>query len=167
MSKSIKLKNNTFWDSSSIIHKTNGNFNRRILSKYLPSNQSGTASYNTRFLQLGYINCSLSQNYGWTNITLLISSSFYGVQHWSTHLLTLAQSQYVKANYLKLGGNNREFYYKIDTANSRIYFYASCTGGNGFGNWNTKLLNDLNCEWVNEIITNVNKTDDWVEILAV
>ena len=137
------------------------------VSKYLPSEFGYGAAYSTNFLQLGYIKCELIEWDKWANITLLVSSTFYGVQHWSTHLVTLGQAKYVQANYLKVGGNGRQFYYKIDETNKRIYLYAKVTGGNGFGNWNTVLLNNINCDWVKDIIYNVSKEDTWVEINAV
>lgn len=167
MSKSIKLKDNNYWDSSSVIHATNGYCHQTSLNQYLPSKYSGSAMYTTQFLQLGYINCDLLEYTNWTNITLLISSTFYGVQHWSTHLLTLAQAKYIQANYLKLGGNDRNFYYKVDETNKRIYLYAKCTGGNAFGNWNTTLLNHISSGWIPEMVCNVAQEDSWVEISAV
>jgi hypothetical protein len=133
------------------------NLNDKIqqVNKYLPGSHTSGPFYTTNYLQLGYIKCDLVEWADWSNITLLISSSFYGIQHWSTHLLTLAQANYVKASLLKVGGHDRTFFYKKDETNKRIYLYASCWGGNGYGDWNTTLQNNINCEWVEEVVYDV------------
>lgn len=164
MSKSIKFKNNNYLDSSGIMHSTGGSYNRQTLKSFLPQGSTDSAFYSTQYLQLGYIDCSLVEYSEWSNLTLLISSVFYGVQHWSTHLLTLAQADYIKAFYLKVGGNDRKFYYKKDTTNKRIYIYAYVTGGNGFGNWVVSLLSKWQCYWTTEIKHNITYESSWVEI---
>lgn len=128
MSKSLKFKNNNYLDSSGIMHNTGGTYSRGTLKSFLPQGSTASAFYSTQYLQLGYVSCELAETNSWSNLTLLISSAFYGVQHWSTHLLTLAQASNVKGSYLKLGGNDRKFYYKKDTSNKRIYIYALCNG---------------------------------------
>lgn len=167
MSKSIKLKDDNYWDSGSIIHNANGVYSKISLKEFLPKGTQETSSYSTHYMKLGYINCDLLTANNWSNLTLLFSSTFYGVQHWSTHLLTLAQANTIKANYIKIGGNDRKFFYKKDATNKRIYIYVYVDGGNGFGNWIITLLSQWQCSWVTDRGFNVTKEDSWVEISAV
>ena len=135
------------------------------INKYLPGSYEPGPMYATNYLQLGYIECALVEWADWSNISLIVSSSFYGLQHWSTHLLTLAQANYIKANHIKVGGDDRSFFYKKDETNKRIYIYASCVGGNGFGNWNTTLQNNMYCQWVEEVVYNVEyDANTWITI---
>lgn len=165
MSKTIKLKDDTYIDSSGIMHICEGMpYARATLKDYLPKVNMGSPLYTTHYMQLGYINCTLRQDAHWSNLTLCINGSFYGVQHWSTHILTIAQASNVKANAIKVGGDGRSFFYKVDSTNSRIYIYAGVWGGNGFGYWATSVLNRLCCSWVSEVVHNVEYEDTWVAI---
>lgn len=167
MSKSIKLKDDNYWDSRSIIHNISGAYSKVSLKEFLPAGSTKSPFYTTHYMKLGYISCALEGSSDWSNLTLLFSSTFYEAQHWSTHLLTLAQAKNIEANYIKIGGNNRNFFYKKDDTNKRIYIYAYVDGGNGFGNWIITLLSQWQCRWVTEIEFNVTKEDSWVEISAV
>lgn len=95
----------------------------------------------THILQLGYWNCT----YKWDRATLLISSSFWGNQHGSADIIHISQDTNTNSattvqctlcrTKLHIKGTDREFYYKIDNTNKRIYLYAKVIGGNGYGKW--------------------------------
>lgn len=164
MAKSIKFKNNHFLDTSGIIHSSNGAYGRFTIDKMLPVVSGQGPFYSTQYMQLGYISCDLSEQSNWSDIVLMVSSSFYGVQHWSNHIITIGQANSIKAGYMYLSGNSRNFYLKKDTTNKRIYLYAYVNGGNGFGTWSVNVLNKLSCNWTTEFVFNVNKEDSWEKI---
>ena len=154
-------------DSTLISHNTGGTYNIQMLSNYLPKGSAASAFYSSNYLQLGYISCNLSQENSWGALCLSIMNTFYGVQHWSSNIISLAVAHTVKPSQLYLGGDSRTFYYKIDTTNKRVYLYAYCTGGNGFGNWVISVINRWQCYWTTEIVHGVTREDSWQTINAV
>lgn len=143
------------------------NNNTSELNRYTPGDVSGSTFYtngDTHYMKLGYIKCTLSVNDAYSNISLLISSAFYGIQHWSTDVVTIAQAQYVDSFSQRLGGNERQFYYSIDTTNKRINLYVAVWGGNGFGTWNVTVLNDMRATWVDEREFNLTKGSTWLQV---
>lgn len=166
MGKKIKFANETYLDSSGIMHDRSGKHATRSLDAFLPKGSTQSSLYTTQYMQLGYFECSMVQYEGWSNLTLLVSSAFYGNQHWSTHLLTIAQAEDISANYVRVGGTSRQFFYKADTANKRVYLYVRVTGGNGFGNWSTTILNEWQCYWHLEVIQNIEYDSSWIQITS-
>lgn len=165
MSKSIKFNGDTYLDSEGVNHSTRAEmYSRKKLSDLLPTGSNQSSLYSTNYLQLGYFECSGVAYTGWSTITLLISSTFYGVQHWSSHLVTIAQAGNIEASQIRIAGTSREIFYKNDSTNKRVYVYARCTGGNGFGHWSIAPLNIWNCNWVTEIVQNINYEDSWIQI---
>lgn len=165
MGKSIKFTNDIYLNSQGVIHETGGTRNTKVpLNKLLTHGSNSSSLYSTQYLQLGYFECSLVEYDGWSTLTLLISSTFYGIQHWSTHVITIAQAGSVNANLIRAAGTTREFYYKIDSTNKRVYLYARCTGGNGFGHWVVSPLTIWNCNWVTEVVQNVDYDNTWTQI---
>lgn len=166
MSRSLKFKNNNYLDSSGIVDTGHGvgNYNRIKLSDF-KGRFAGTPFYTTHYIELGYLNISNKQDAHWSYFTLLVNSTFYGVQHCSGNIISLYTAQIVRGYNIKIGGNyNRQFYYWNDTSTNRLYLYAYCDGGNGFGYWGTKILDIYNCGWVPTFVANVTKTDAWVSI---
>lgn len=165
MAKSVKFTNDTYLNSEGVIHENGGTRNtKQPLKKLLPTGSNASNLYSTQYLQLGYFECSLVEYDGWSTVTLLVSSTFYGIQHWSTHMVTISQAGPVGAHQIRTAGNTREFYYKIDSTNKRVYLYARCTGGNGFGHWVVAPLTVWNCNWVTEVVQNVAYASSWVQI---
>ena len=108
----------------------------------------------THILKLGYFTCT--KNYD--NLILLITSSFYGAQHGSSDIITVYQdSNTGKAalgiNRIRLG-SSREFYYKIDDANSRVWLYVQVKGGNSYGRWNISIVQQSQTSWTTELAKN-------------
>ena len=166
MSKNFRFKNDLFLDSSGVVDSGHGvgNYNNIKLSD-LKGRYYGTDFYTTHYIELGYLNISNKQDAHWSFFTLLVNSTFYGTQHCSGNILSVYTAKDVKAYNTKLGGNfSRTFYYWNDTSTNRLYLYAYCDGGNGFGYWGTKILDILNCKWVPTFVTGVTKTDAWVTI---
>ena len=167
MSKSIKLKNDTYWESGGIIHKNGGVFSHRPLKEYLPYPANGNVFYGaTHYMYLGYITAYVDNNHGYASLTLLISSNFYGNQHYSTYIVSFAITTSVNAGGIKIMGNNttEKLYFKVDSANNKIHIYAYVNGGNSYGAWNTTLLNQFNCVWNNQRAYDLTKEDSWQEI---
>lgn len=152
-----------------IVSITNGlGYNKTPLKTFLPNNLSSGGTYGaTQYMKIGYINCDLAINQNKSNISILVSSCFYDTQHWSTHILTIGQASSIKGNKLKLGGNDRTFYYLKDTTNKRINIYAYCSGGNGYGDWCTQVIGKFGCDFVQEFAYNITYSSTWTEITAV
>lgn len=112
-------------------------------------------STDTHILQLGYMQCTSSYD----NLTLLISSSFYGAQHGSTDIINIYQDRnaddnvHPVVNRVRMG-SSRDFYYTIDNTNKRLYIYAKVTGGNSYGRWLVSTLQIMNASWVTELKKN-------------
>lgn len=115
---------------------------------------SNNTDVDTHILKLGYFTCTKVYD----NLVLLITSSFYGAQHGSSDIITAYQdsnggSIHLVINRIRLG-SSREFYYKIDEANSRIWLYAYVKGGNSYGQWNISTIQQCNTQWNNDLVKN-------------
>lgn len=125
-------------------------------------------SSDTHILKLGYWNCTDSYD----NLTLLVSSSFWGNQHGSTDIITLRQdlndnsggSVKCSCNRVILMNSNRIFYYNIDQTNRRVYLYVYVTGGNSYGKWNTSVLQSSGGSWISEFAKNQPNQSSFVTI---
>lgn len=125
-------------------------------------------SSDTHILKLGYWNCTGSYD----NLTLLVSSSFWGNQHGSTDIITLRQdlndnsgiSVKCSCNRVKLMDSNRIFYYNIDQTNRRVYLYVYVIGGNSYGKWNTSVLQSNGGSWISEFAGNQPNQSSFVTI---
>lgn len=132
------------------------------------SNIGRYGSSDTHILKLGYWNCTGSYD----NLTLLVSSSFWGNQHGSTDIITLRQdlndnsgdSVKCSCNRVKLMSSDRTFYYNIDQTNRRVYLYVYVTGGNSYGKWNTSVLQSDGGSWVSEFAANQPNQSSFVTI---
>lgn len=120
----------------------------------------------THYMQLGYLQCHFDNGNGWQSCTVLVSSNFYGNQHFSAGFLNMNVSTNINCKWLSIvrSHSNEKLYYYADTTNSRLYIYAYVEGGNSFGNWNTVSLNANYCTWVQEFKWNVAAGTSWVAI---
>lgn len=119
----------------------------------------------THILQLGYWNCTGAYD----RATLLISSSFWGNQHGSADIIHISQDTNTNSattvqctlcrTKLHIKGTDREFYYKIDNTNKRIYLYAKVIGGNGYGKWSICPILFEGGTWTTEAKSNQPTTD--------
>ena len=119
-------------------------------SKFVYHSGIGTAAYvsgDTHIMYLGYLEVS---NYG--NTTLMISSSFWGNQHNSVDLITIANDFNTNGNKLTqatvqrvmVGGSyERKFYCKKETNGNtlRVHLTVYVEGGNSYGNWYISIPN--------------------------
>lgn len=137
-----------------------GQHSSYFLTKAGVNNNGGTGyvTNDTHIMQLGYMTCSSTYD----SLTLQFQSAFGGNQHGSSDIIWLcqdlntngAQAVQVSACRLKIGyhGNNRIFYYKIDSTNKRVYLYVYVTGGNSYGRWISQIISSSNPNmWVSEI----------------
>lgn len=115
------------------------------LIKYYQSDSQFYASGDTHIMELGYLKCDGS----YQNLTLYITSAFWGNQHGSADFINIQQDtntnssatvqSYVHA--LRVGGNyDRTFYAYKDQANKRLYLYVQVIGGNSYGKWNVSVI---------------------------
>lgn len=104
------------------------------------------ANNDTHIMQLGYFNCTDTYD----NCTILVSSAFWGNQHNSIDIISVAQDTNTGTilhtiKRLRVGGNNlRTFYYLIDNNNKRLYLFVKVTGGNSYGRWRIATLSSSN-----------------------
>ena len=115
------------------------------LIKYYQSDSQFYASGDTHIMELGYLKCDGS----YQNLTLYITSAFWGNQHGSADFINIQQDtntnssatvqSYVHA--IRVGGNyDRTFYAYKDQTNKRLYLYVQVTGGNSYGKWNVSVI---------------------------
>ena len=124
------------------------------------TNMGAYASSDTHILKLGYFNCSWSYD----NLTLFITSAFWGNQHGSADIISIQQdlnnnsSGSIKHNIYRLhvgGSHIRTFYYKNDSSNNRVYLYVYVSGGNSYGRWNISTIQDSSTTtFVRDLATN-------------
>lgn len=126
----------------------------------------GYDSSDTHWMHLGYLKVS---NYG--NTTLLISSGFWGNQHNSVDLITIANDYNTNGdrvaqstvNRVRLGGtHDRLFRYKNETDGNtlRVHLYVYVVGGNAYGKWYISILNsDGGSNWNTDGTKNVTLSD--------
>lgn len=117
----------------------------------------------THVMKYGYLKCDGS----YQNITLLVTSAFWGNQHGSAYLINFQQdtnndssgSIHFTAQAIKIGGNaTREYYAYADQTNKRLYLYGKVTGGNSYGKWNVSVLQSSGGydDWVSDFAYNQN-----------
>jgi hypothetical protein len=119
-------------------------------SKFVFHSGIGAAAYvsgDTHIMYLGYLEVS---NYG--NTTLMISSSFWGNQHNSVDLITIANDFNTNGDTLTqatvqrvmIGGSyERKFFCKKETNGNilRVHLTVYVEGGNSYGNWYISIPN--------------------------
>lgn len=131
-------------------------------------NETGGAAYvtdDTHYMEIGYLDCSSPV---YQNAVLLISSAFWGNQHGSIDIISIQQdrsangdSKPIKCGVYQLhcgGSHLRDFYYKKDDTNYRLYLYVHVTGGNSYGKWKTSIIQS-NAIWHQEYAFNQSSTD--------
>lgn len=129
-----------------------GNAGTATQLQYTQSYYTKYSSDDTHILRLGYWNCTTSVD----NFTILFSSSSIENQHGSCDIISLRQDgnpdNTIKCTLsrTKLMDSTREFYYKIDNNNKRIYLYVYVIGGTDYGFWNTSIIQSKGGSWVSE-----------------
>lgn len=142
----------------------NGYLNGSALNaKTLAQHQWSTQMYatdDTHILELGYLKCDNS----YQNLTLYITSSFWGSQHGSADFINIQQDMAggpaVRANIraIRIGGSHDRVFYAVkDQTNKRLYIYVKVEGGNSYGKWNISVVQCSSeyTAWVSEIAANV------------
>ena len=140
----------------------NDNFKYNPVTQVLTTNISGTAalanlinyyqqgsqryvSGDTHIMELGYLKC----NNSYQNLTLYITSAFWGNQHGSADFVNIQQDTNTNdsdtvqsyAHAIRVGGNyDRTFYTYKDQINKRLYLYVQVIGGNSYGKWNVSVI---------------------------
>lgn len=135
--------------------------NAKILAQHQYDNQMYVTN-DTHILELGYLKC----NGSFQNLTLYITSAFWGNQHGSADFINIQQDtntnssatvqSYVHA--IRIGGSHDRVFYAVkDQTNKRLYIYVKVEGGNSYGKWNISVVqcsSGYNA-WVSEIAANV------------
>lgn len=161
-----KTINNVANATSASIANTARLASTAIYSSYNLPYQVGSQFYvtnDTHVMKYGYLKCDGS----YQNITLLVTSAFWGNQHGSAYLINFQQdtnsdsSGYIRftAQAIKIGGNAiREYYAYADQINKRLYLYGKVTGGNSYGKWNVTVLQSSSGydDWVSDFVYNQN-----------
>lgn len=142
----------------------NGYLNGSALNaKTLAQHQWSTQMYatdDTHILELGYLKCDNS----YQNLTLYVTSSFWGSQHGSADFINIQQDMAgesaVRANIraIRIGGSHDRVFYAVkDQTNKRLYIYVKVEGGNSYGKWNISVVQCSSgyTAWVSEIAANV------------
>lgn len=155
---------NVWFSDSEIRNKPvyNDNFKYNPVTQVLTTNISGTAalanlinyyqqggqryvSGDTHIMELGYLKCDNS----YQNLTLYITSAFWGNQHGSADFINVQQDTNTNnsatvqsyAHAIRVGGNyDRTFYTYKDQTNKRLYLYVQVIGGNSYGKWNVSVI---------------------------
>ena len=91
----------------------------------------------------------------------MFGNGFWGNQHGGTYIFSVhhdASSNstpeiLLSARTTRLEGHYRQYYYKIDNTNLRIYIYVRVTGGNSYGCWQQTVL-QTDCGYVPEVLYN-------------
>lgn len=155
---------NVWFSDSDVRNKPvyNDNFKYNPITQILTTNISGSAEFanlikyyqqgsqfyasgDTHIMELGYLKCDGS----FQNLTLYITSAFWGNQHGSADFINIQQDtntnssatvqSYVHA--IRVGGNyDRTFYAYKDQTNKRLYLYVQVIGGNSYGKWNVSVI---------------------------
>lgn len=134
--------------------------NANILAQYQWGSQM-YATGDTHILELGYLKCDAS----YQNLTLYVTSAFWGNQHGSADFVNIQQdiagdTPAVKANIraIRIGGSHDRIFYAVkDQTNKRLYIYVKVEGGNSYGKWNVSVVQCSSgyTAWVSEIAANV------------
>lgn len=133
--------------------------NAKTLAQYQWSTQM-YATDDTHILELGYLKCDNS----YQNLTLYVTSSFWGSQHGSADFINIQQDMAggptVRANIraIRIGGSHDRVFYAVkDQTNKRLYIYVKVEGGNSYGKWNISVVQCSSgyTAWVSEIAANV------------
>lgn len=134
--------------------------NANILAQYQWKSQM-YATGDTHILELGYLKCDAS----YQNLTLYVTSAFWGNQHGSADFINIQQdiagdTPAVKANIraIRIGGSHDRIFYAVkDQTNKRLYIYVKVEGGNSYGKWNVSIVQCSSgyAAWVSEITANV------------
>ena len=134
--------------------------NANILAQYQWGSQM-YATGDTHILELGYLKCDAS----YQNLTLYVTSAFWGNQHGSADFINIQQdiagdTPAVKANIraIRIGGSHDRVFYAVkDQTNKRLYIYVKVEGGNSYGKWNVSVVQCSSgyTAWVSEIAANV------------
>lgn len=133
--------------------------NAKTLAQYQWSTQM-YATDDTHILELGYLKCDNS----YQNLTLYVTSSFWGSQHGSADFINIQQDMAgesaVRANIraIRIGGSHDRVFYAVkDQTNKRLYIYVKVEGGNSYGKWNISVIQCSSgyTAWVSEIAANV------------
>lgn len=134
--------------------------NANILAQYQWGSQM-YATGDTHILELGYLKCDAS----YQNLTLYVTSAFWGNQHGSADFVNIQQdiagdTPAVKANIraIRIGGSHDRVFYAVkDQTNKRLYIYVKVEGGNSYGKWNVSVVQCSSgyTAWVSEIAANV------------
>lgn len=134
--------------------------NANILAQYQWESQM-YATGDTHILELGYLKCDAS----YQNLTLYVTSAFWGNQHGSADFINIQQdiagdTPAVKANIraIRIGGSHDRVFYAVkDQTNKRLYIYVKVEGGNSYGKWNVSIVQCSSgyAAWVSEITANV------------
>lgn len=158
------VSRNVWFSDSEIRNKPvyNDNFKYNPVTQILTTNISGTAalanlinyyqqgsqryvSGDTHIMELGYLKC----NNSYQNLTLYITSAFWGNQHGSADFVNIQQDTNTNdsdtvqsyAHAIRVGGNyDRTFYAYKDQTNKRLYLYVQVIGGNSYGKWNVSVI---------------------------
>lgn len=133
--------------------------NAKTLAQYQWSTQM-YATNDTHILELGYLKCDNS----YQNLTLYVTSSFWGGYHGSADFINIQQDMAgepaVRANIraIRIGGSHDRVFYAVkDQTNKRLYIYVKVEGGNSYGKWNISVVQCSSgyTAWVSEIAANV------------